>query len=156
MAELSSIVGELNDIERPSDPSWFSIPTVASLPLSKLAVPKITNGKEVAGETAAAESDFEIILRPHLNVGDGRYADSAWLQEVPDPVTKIVWDNAAVMNAGTAAKMGVVRGDVLSFETAASQGRNAVTYPVFVLPGMADGYAAGCPAGRPHGPRDRG
>jgi len=47
-------------------------------------------------------------------VFDGRFANVGWLQELPDPVTKITWDNALLMSAATAAKLGAKTGDMVS------------------------------------------
>ena len=83
-------------------------------------------------------------------VFDGRLGNVGWLQELPDPVTKITWDNALLMSAGTAAKLGVRNGDMVSLTVAAAAGSAAA----WVVPGMADdvlglavGYGRGAEAG---------
>ncbi len=50
---------------------------------------------------------IEVILREHPNLGDGRFANNAWLLEVPDPMTKLTWDNAVLMSPSLAEKTGV-------------------------------------------------
>ena len=45
---------------------------------------------------------IEIGFYPDSGVYDGRFANNGWLQEAPDPMTKLTWDNAALMSAATA------------------------------------------------------
>jgi MoCo/4Fe-4S cofactor protein with predicted Tat translocation signal len=85
-----------------------------------------------AGGSAAAD---EIVFRPDPTVWDGRFANNAWLQELPKPLTKLTWDNAALMSLATAEKLGVTSGDVVELSY---RGRK-VEAPVFVLPGHAHG-----------------
>jgi molybdopterin-containing oxidoreductase family iron-sulfur binding subunit len=78
---------------------------------------------------------IEIVFERDPRVYDGSFANNAWLQELPDPVTKVTWDNAAVMSPATAAKLGVSTGDVVKLSL---RGRG-VRVPAFELPGHADG-----------------
>jgi MoCo/4Fe-4S cofactor protein with predicted Tat translocation signal len=55
----------------------------------------------------SGDSGFEISFRPDPTIYDGRFANNAWLQELPKPVTSLVWDNAAIVSPRTAAKLGV-------------------------------------------------
>jgi molybdopterin-containing oxidoreductase family iron-sulfur binding subunit len=66
---------------------------------------------------------------------DGRFANNAWLQETPDPLTKLVWENALVMNQQDAAAAGLALGD-WAVLTANSR---VVSVPVFILPGQPAG-----------------
>jgi molybdopterin-containing oxidoreductase family iron-sulfur binding subunit len=75
-----------------------------------------------------------VVFYPDASLYDGRYANNGWMQEAPDPMTKLVWDNAALVSARTAGKLGVVNGDMLSMEFAGAK----VEMPAMVMPGHAD------------------
>jgi Fe-S-cluster-containing dehydrogenase component len=68
-------------------------------------------------------------------VRDGRFANNAWLQELPDPVTKLTWGNAALLGPTTAAARNLRSGDRVRLEL---EGR-ALELPVLVAPGTVDG-----------------
>ena len=53
---------------------------------------------------------FEVALQLDTSVYDGRYATNPWMQEIPDPVTKVTWDNAALLSPSTARRLGVKTG----------------------------------------------
>jgi molybdopterin-containing oxidoreductase family iron-sulfur binding subunit len=65
---------------------------------------------------------------------DGRYADNSWMQELPDPLTKLSWDNAALLAPKTAADRGIESGDLLSIQA----GGLSLQIPAWILPGHAD------------------
>ncbi len=77
---------------------------------------------------------IEVVFEHDPRVYDGSFANNAWLQELPDPVTKVTWDNAAVMSPTTAAKLGVDTGDLVQLSL---RGREQ-NLPAFILPGHAD------------------
>ncbi len=77
---------------------------------------------------------LEVAFVRDVSVLDGRFASSPWLQEFPDPVTKLTWDNAAFISAATAAKLGVQTERMLSVSV---DGRT-VTLPAYIQPGTAD------------------
>jgi len=85
------------------------------------------------GEPAAAE--FEIVLHPGSAVYDGRYGNNGWLQELPDPVTKVTWSNPASISPADAERLGLEEGDVVQLEVAGS----AVETPIIIQPGQAAG-----------------
>ena len=62
---------------------------------------------------AATGGGLEIVFRPDPYIGDGRYANLGWLQELPRPITKLTWDNAALIAPATAARLGVSNNDVV-------------------------------------------
>jgi MoCo/4Fe-4S cofactor protein with predicted Tat translocation signal len=76
----------------------------------------------------------EVGFAPDYKVLDGRYVENAWLQEFPDPITKVSWDNGAHLSDATARRLGVAQGDVIEV---ALHGRKVVA-PVLVVPGHAD------------------
>ncbi|HVG21673.1 MAG TPA: TAT-variant-translocated molybdopterin oxidoreductase [Blastocatellia bacterium] len=55
----------------------------------------------------SAGAGLEISFRPDPTIYDGRFANNAWLQELPKPITSLVWDNAAIISPGTAARLGL-------------------------------------------------
>jgi MoCo/4Fe-4S cofactor protein with predicted Tat translocation signal len=55
----------------------------------------------------------EIVLAASYAMDDGRYANNGWLQELPDPITKLTWDNAALMSPAFAKRLGVLTGDLV-------------------------------------------
>src|SRR5438094_1400563 len=55
----------------------------------------------------------EIVLVRDYSIDDGRYINSAWLQEMPDPITKLTWDNAALISPRYAKTLGVETGDLI-------------------------------------------
>ena len=96
---------------------------------------------------AAAPDGYQIQFFPDPTVGDGKFNNNGWLQELPKPVTNLTWDNAAIVSPKTAVKLGVsndprwtagergrLEADVLELKV---NGRS-VTAGVFILPGHAD------------------
>ena len=63
--------------------------------------------QENANLPSFSEDDFEVVFIPSSSVDDGRYANNGWLQELPDPITKVTWDNAALISPATAKKLGI-------------------------------------------------
>ncbi len=103
-------------------------PSVGAKPIADLL-----QGALAKTPPATAES-LEIVLRPSAAVGDGRFANVAWMQEVPDPVTKLTWDNAALVAPETARELGLSSGDLVRIEYA----KKRLEIPVFVVPGHAE------------------
>jgi MoCo/4Fe-4S cofactor protein with predicted Tat translocation signal len=81
---------------------------------------------------------LEIVFLPSPALHDGRFANDAWLQELPDPLTKLTWDNPALVSPKTAETLGLASEDLVRLDYA---GRS-LELPVSILPGMADGVVA--------------
>jgi len=77
---------------------------------------------------------LEIVFRPDPTIYDGRYNNNAWLQECPKPLTRLEWDNAAMMSIETAAKRGFNQEDVVAITV----GGRKLEAPVLVVYGMPD------------------
>lgn len=90
------------------------------------------------GEAPAAEalssSNLEVQFIADPCLFDGRFANNLWALETPDPMTKIVWDNAAVMSRATRDELGLRNGDMVRL----SKGDATIELPVWGLPGHAD------------------
>ncbi len=85
-----------------------------------------------ATETADPEG-LELVFQLDPSILDGRYANNGWLQELPKPLTKITWDNAAFLSPATAEALDVTNNNLVSLRV----GEREVTAPVWVLPGQA-------------------
>jgi MoCo/4Fe-4S cofactor protein with predicted Tat translocation signal len=91
----------------------------------------------------AAGPGLEIAFRPDPCVHDGRWANNGWLQELPKPLTKLTWDNAALMGPETARGLGIdVERDDLGSHTDVVEirlGGRSVRAPAWIVPGHAEG-----------------
>lgn len=90
-----------------------------------------------------------LLTTPSLTMYDGKLANNGWLQELPDPVTKITWDNVALISPGTAVALGLASSkDAKSIAKANEKvvtittALGAIDLPVIVQPGMADNVIA--------------
>ncbi len=83
---------------------------------------------------AVSHEGWEVVFAPDPKVFDGRLANNPWLQELPDPITKIVWDNAAMLSSASASELGVTTGKLLRI----TAGERAIEIPAVVVPGHAD------------------
>ena len=93
---------------------------------------------EVALHPLELDSDqLEIVIRPDGFLWDGRFANNAWLQELPRPYTSLVWDNALWIGPAFARRHGLATGDLIQVNV-----NDVVTdVPVVIVPGVADGCA---------------
>ena len=104
-------------------------PSIDVAPLAALAADPL------ATAAPATTESLEIVFRPSASVYDGRFANNAWLQETPEPISKLTWDNAAVLSAATAKALGVTNGDLVRL----ALHERELEAAVMVLPGSADG-----------------
>jgi len=97
-------------------------------------------GREVISlpNSRVSDSPYSLVLYPKAAMLDGRHAHNPWLQELPDPVTKIVWDNYASVSPATAGKLGIAEGDVVRVDA----NGNSVELPTHIQPGQHDAVIA--------------
>jgi molybdopterin-containing oxidoreductase family iron-sulfur binding subunit len=88
---------------------------------------------EIPAAPASAEG-FTVALVEGFYTADGRFASNGWLQELPHPVSKVVWDNYAALAPATARSIGVSNNDLVEVATASG----SVTLPVVLQPGQAE------------------
>jgi MoCo/4Fe-4S cofactor protein with predicted Tat translocation signal len=103
--------------------------------------PKLARQTPVADpgpRPSSATTSWELVFCPDASVFDGRFANNGWLQEMPDAMTKLTWDNALLISPASAAVLGVEHGEVVKLTVG---GREA-TLPVFLMPGQAPHSAA--------------
>ncbi|HEV2435162.1 MAG TPA: 4Fe-4S dicluster domain-containing protein, partial [Verrucomicrobiae bacterium] len=110
---------------------------------SRAVVAGVTSAKPgLQAAAAPSATSLEVIFYRDAKMDDGRYANNGWLQELPDPITKMVWDNAVLISRKTARELGVQNGDLVEITL---NGRK-VNGPIWVQPGMAD-YSLGLALG---------
>jgi Fe-S-cluster-containing dehydrogenase component len=111
----------------------------ASDPVAVAALAPSAADRGVEGTQGAAVPDgsIELVLRPDPSVWDGRFANNAWLQECPRPLTKITWDNAVLLSPASAKRLGIEQDEVVKLE----YGGHSVEAPACLVPGHADATA---------------
>ena len=107
---------------------------------------KFTPASLPPAKTASAD-EIEFIFRPDPCVHDGRFANNGWLQELPKPVTKLTWDNAAYVSPKTAEKLALTHsvasrggehGQIISNVIDISLSNSKVTAAAWIVPGQAE------------------
>jgi len=89
----------------------------------------------ISESDALAKASVELQVYQNVAVGDGRTANNPWLQELPDPVSKVTWDNYVAIAPKYAEKLGLNEFDLVEVKSA----NYSVTLPVLVQPGQAAG-----------------
>ncbi len=84
-------------------------------------------------KTPPSSESFELAINPHSALLDGRNATNAWLQELPDTITQLCWENAALIGPSLADTLHLKTGDFLRITV----GDRSCELPALVLPGVA-------------------
>jgi MoCo/4Fe-4S cofactor protein with predicted Tat translocation signal len=108
------------------------IPNTAEAPAT--ASFDVGGANAAIGEAPARGEGLELNLVPDYRVYDGRFGNVSWLQELPDPVTKVTWENTATVSPATADRLGLKRDSWVKLTLR----DRSVEAPVYVLPGHAD------------------
>jgi anaerobic selenocysteine-containing dehydrogenase/Fe-S-cluster-containing dehydrogenase component len=114
--------------------------TIGSMPVPRTAPAPIAQGT-----LAQTSGDYFLMVYPHPLLGTGAGANKPWLQEIPDPVTKICWQTVIEMHPATAKRLGVSNGDHVTVQTAAG----SLTAPALTYIGIRPDTVA-IAAGRGH------
>lgn len=85
----------------------------------------------IRADNLTDKSIFEVVLYESIALGEGRQANNPWLQELPDPVTRICWDNYASISPKQATELDLHDSDVINL--------NGVELPVHIQPGQCYG-----------------
>ena len=125
--------------------SWRKVVHDGLLPGSAFppVVAKTVSGEWMQTKPAANQGDLDVVFRLDPNILDGRYANNGWMQELPKPLTKLTWDNAALVSPKTAKRLGIpepegsARGTYVDRITL-KVGAASVSIPAWVVPGHPD------------------
>jgi molybdopterin-containing oxidoreductase family iron-sulfur binding subunit len=119
----------------------------APAPLAELG----TYGETLVSVYKKGEGKLQLVVHEKNYMRSGRFANNPWLQEVPDPISKVTWDNYVAVPYGMAMEKGWKDGDKVTV----AAGKGSVVLPIIVQPGQANnsiaiavGYGRGEMAGR--------
>lgn len=137
MAPKAGLPGDDFWVKARREGGWFENQRVAAVKLAPSALQAPPPGR--------AAGDLAVYAYPHLFFYDGRGADKPWLQELPEPVTQIVWDSWAEIHPETARKLKVARDDVVALKTE----HGVIELPILVQSTVHPGVIA-VPIGQGH------
>jgi Fe-S-cluster-containing dehydrogenase component/anaerobic selenocysteine-containing dehydrogenase len=132
----------MNDLER----EWNRALAlgVATRPRAPMPTPGV-RGADVAASidkrtvlARVGPAALEVTFAPCPKMVDGAHANNTWLQELPDPVSKLVWDNAAIVSPATARALGIANKDMIKI----TAGERSIVAGVWTVPGQADNSIA--------------
>jgi len=108
------------------------------LPTTALGMNSVGDAAAIAKTYKADGSGLELVLYEKVGMGTGNLANSPWIQEFPDPVTKACWDNYACLSKATAAELGLEQADLVKIDLKGT----SLELPVVIQPGQAAGTVA--------------
>src|SRR5262249_18533897 len=97
----------------------------------KPVTPRIHDAPIPAG--VSDDTALELVFRPDPTMWDGRFANNGWLQELPKPMNRMTWDNAAFISKDLADELGIADEDVIELR---ARERTAML-PAWIMPGQA-------------------
>lgn len=97
----------------------------SSVALAPQLIAKYTGQSDEGGK-------IEVILAESVSMGNGMNANNPWLMELPDPVSRVTWENVAYVSATDAKEIGIVTGNVIRVG-------DEITIPAIIQPGQAEG-----------------
>ncbi len=93
---------------------------------------------------APTKESLDVVFYRDAKMDDGRHNNNGWLQELPDPITKLTWDNAVLLSPATARELGVFternrqNQKFFNFKVEVTLNGRTISGPVWIQPGMAD------------------
>ncbi len=96
-----------------------------------------SGAKAVADTIGGNDAGLELNFVAGSSVYDGRFANNGWLQELPDPITRLTWDNAVLIGPSTAKDLGVGTGDMVKVAAGGASVEAAVLVQTGTAPGTA-------------------
>jgi MoCo/4Fe-4S cofactor protein with predicted Tat translocation signal len=94
-----------------------------------------TSKASLVAPAAIPASAFELVIYEKVGLGNGHQANNPWLQELPDPISKITWDNYLAVSPKDAREKGWAQGNIVSVKS----GNVSAKVPVVIQPGQTPG-----------------
>lgn len=109
---------------------------LGSLPINQAMV---ASALQKTSDAAPLDKDnLELVFAADAKLFDGRHANNTWLLELPDPITRITWDNAALLAPATAKALGIKNGDLVRIQ----KGDASIDIVAWQQPGIANNTVA--------------
>lgn len=99
---------------------------------------------QLTGTQSPSSGSYDVVFRTDPTIYDGRFANNGWLQELPKPLTKLTWDNAALVSPATAQRLGLEntigwKGGNINVDNISVDYRGqSLTCPTWIMPGQPD------------------
>ncbi|HJR63916.1 MAG TPA: molybdopterin-dependent oxidoreductase [Gemmatimonadaceae bacterium] len=100
--------------------------------IARPAAARLVSPEAATTSTDQTQGDFYLVAHPSPALGAGEGANKPWLQELPDPVSKICWQSWVEMHPATAQRLAIENGDLLEVQT----GTGRVVAPAYLYPGI--------------------
>ncbi|MEO8809656.1 MAG: TAT-variant-translocated molybdopterin oxidoreductase [Rhodanobacter sp.] len=120
----------------PTEQAWnqaLQAGVIAGTAVSVVGAPSFEVMAADVADAATGAGILELLFRPDPTIGDGRWANNGWLQELPKPMTQLTWDNAALISPALAEGQALANGDMVELQL---DGR-MLRVPVWIMPGQA-------------------
>lgn len=117
------------------DAAWRTALSKGLIENTALPAKSVSPKANAVGQPALVSGgELDVVFRSDPTVGDGRWANNGWLQELPKPLTKLTWDNAVMVSFNTARERGLNNFDVVEITLS----DRSVQGQVWVQPGHPD------------------
>ena len=132
-----------NQLPEPFREQWRQVLHDGYLEDTGYGVASVGSASVPSIDAPPSEQELEVVVRSDPTLMAGRFSNNPWMQELPDPITKIVWDNVAVMSQATAEELEVEvqrrEGNFYADRVELTLDGQTVELPVWVQPGYPDG-----------------
>ncbi len=119
-----------------------TMPSAKAMPAVETAYPTADYSKAASMATSAKGSNFELVIYEKIGLGNGNQSNNPWLQELPDPVSKVTWDNYITMSPLDVAAQGLsqmLRQDIDGSIVELTVNGTTIKVPVYPQPGQTPG-----------------
>ena len=114
----------------------------AATPMVESSLPTPDYNKAAASATSAKGGQFELVVYEKVGLGNGNQSNNPWLMELPDPISKVTWDNYITMNPADVASLGLhemKRQDIIASIVDLTVNGVTIKVPVYPQPGQTAG-----------------
>lgn len=144
MAGVASVVMEnvSDSLVAPAAQTPLAGKTLPAALAAETTVPTADYNKAATMATSAKGSEFELVIYEKISLGNGNQSNNPWLQELPDPISKVTWDNYITMSPLDVVKAGLsemLRQDIDGSIVELTVNGTTVKVPVYPQPGQAPG-----------------